>query len=192
MTGSDPPATGTTTRRLLQRAKAGSRAAVSALVARELPHLRRWATGRLPAWARRGIDTADLIQEALVRTVRNLPHFEPRGHRALQAYLRQSVANAIKTELARAIRHPPPAALAPDHPSVAPSPLESTLGRETAGRYLMALSRLSEGDRLAVVARVEQQRSYDQIALILGKSNDAARMQVNRALERLAREMASG
>jgi len=183
---------GQTTRRLLVRVQAGSARAMSSLIARELPDLRRWATGRLPGWARRGIDTADLIQDALIRTVRNLHGFEPRGHRALQAYLRQSVSNAIKNELARAARKPVPGELDADHPSSLPTPFELAVGRETAARYLNALTRLSESDRLAVVARIVQKRSYDQIALLLGKSNDAARMQVGRALERLAREMASG
>ncbi len=105
--------------------------------------------------------------------------------------MRQAVTNAIKDEQQRAFRQPPPSALPDQYPSQEPSPLEAALGRETAARYLSALNRLSESDRVAVVARVHQKRSFDQVALILGKSNDAARMQVNRALERLAREMAS-
>lgn len=185
----DPP--GATSRDLLRRAQEGSRGAISALFAREIPALRRWASGRLPAWARRGIDTGDLVQEALVRTFRNLRGFEPRGRRALQAYLRQSVMNAIRDERRSALRHPAPTGLPETLPAREPSPLDSVLGSEVAARYLAALNRLAESDRLAVVARLEQHRSFEQIALILGKSGpDAARMQVNRAVERLAREMA--
>jgi RNA polymerase sigma factor (sigma-70 family) len=185
-----PP--GVTSRDLLRRAREGSTRALSALVGRELPRLRRWASGRLPAWARRGVDTADLVQDALIRTLRHLHTFEPQGRGALQAYLRQSVVNAMTDERRRAFRRPIHSELSVEVAASAPSPLEELLGHETSARYLAALHKLSETDRLAIVARLEQQRSFEQLGLILGKSPDAARMQVNRALERLTRVMAGG
>jgi hypothetical protein len=50
---------------LLQRAQAGDRAALDSLIARYLPRLQRWASGRLPRWAR---DMADM--QALVHGAR--------------------------------------------------------------------------------------------------------------------------
>ena len=57
----------------------------------------------------------------------------------------------------------------------------------------MALARLSEVDRQAIIARFEMGFSLRQVALELDKpSDDAARMAVKRAVERLAKHMAAG
>jgi DNA-directed RNA polymerase specialized sigma24 family protein len=68
-----------------------------------------------------------------------------------------------------------------------PSPLEAALGAETFRRYEGALAQLSEPDQEGVIARLELGCSYQEVALLLGKpSEDAARMAVARALEKLA------
>lgn len=54
---------------LVERARAGDQEAVDRLFARYLIPLRRWATGRLPKWARDMTDTDDLVQETLLRNV---------------------------------------------------------------------------------------------------------------------------
>ena len=46
------------------------------LIARYLPRLQRWATGRLPRWARDMADTQDLVQEALFQTFKRIERFE--------------------------------------------------------------------------------------------------------------------
>ena len=51
---------------LLERARAGDRQALETLTARYLPRLRRWASGRLPRWARDLADTEDLVQETVL------------------------------------------------------------------------------------------------------------------------------
>jgi RNA polymerase sigma factor (sigma-70 family) len=86
---------------LLQRARAGDRAALDALFEQELPRLRRWASGRLPRWARDILDTSDLIQETVLETFKRLDAFEPRGDTALQAYLRQTQVNRLRNQLRR-------------------------------------------------------------------------------------------
>ena len=80
---------------LLDRARAGDEEALNTLFARHLPTLRRWASGRLPRWARDIADTTDLVQETIIATLRHLDSFEDRGDGALQAYLRQAVINRI-------------------------------------------------------------------------------------------------
>jgi RNA polymerase sigma-70 factor (ECF subfamily) len=70
------------------------------------------------------------------------------------------------------------------------SPLDAVIGQQTLERYEAALARLPEETRSAVVARVELQLSYAEIAELLDKpSSDAARMVVSRALLKLAEEM---
>ena len=68
---------------LLPKARAGDAAALEELLSRYRPRLKRWATGRLPRYARDITDTDDLVQDALVGTVRNLQAFEHRGEWAM-------------------------------------------------------------------------------------------------------------
>lgn len=178
---------------LVERAKAGDRQALDRLFERSLPALRRWARGRLPGWSRDLMDTDDLVQETAVRAISRIGSFEPRREGALQAYLRQAVANRIRDEIRRRRRMPVPVELDENHVAPEASPLETAIGVEAVDRYEAALARLRPEDREAIVARIEMNCSYDEVARALGKpSLDAARMAVSRALVRLAQEMSHG
>ena len=179
-----------TTFQLLERIRAGDEAALNALCARYLVPLRRWASGRLPQWARDGADTQDLVQETLIQTCRKLEAFEPRREGALQAYLRQALMNRIRDELRRYSRRGQPAAVDSQITDAAPSPLEQAIGRQATERYEAALARLRPEDREAIIARVEMGYSYEELAAALGKPTpEAARKAAQRALVRLAAEM---
>lgn len=172
---------------LLTRARAGDDQALNDLFARYLPALQRWASGRLPRWARDIAETQDLVQETLVQTFKKIDGFENRGEGALHAYLRQAVMNRIRDELRRAGRRPLAAPLDPEAADPGQSPLEAAIGTETVERYETALLRLSPPDRDLVVGRVELGLSYPELAEIMQKpSPDAARMAVGRALLKLA------
>jgi len=93
---------------LLAKARKGDGQAVELLFERCLPALRRWARGRLPSYARDLADTQDLVQETVLHTLNKLESFEPRHQGALQAYLRQAVANRIRDEIRRVTRRPVP------------------------------------------------------------------------------------
>lgn len=178
---------------LVERAKSGDPDALNRLFARFLPALRRWASGRLPRWTRDLMDTDDLVQETVVRAVKRIDRFESRHEGALQAYLRQAVVNRIRDEVRRAGRAPATMELEEDQRDRGASPLELAIGREAVERYEVALARLRPEEREAVVARVEMECSYQEVAEALGKpSADAARMTVSRALLRLAEEMNRG
>jgi RNA polymerase sigma-70 factor (ECF subfamily) len=175
---------------LLERARAGDQTALNQLFERHLPKLRRWASGRLPRWARDIADTTDLVQETILETLKQLDRFEHRGDGALQAYLRQGVINRVRNELRKlAIRG---ANLSLDSGMRDPgtSPLEAAVAQQTLERYDAALQRLNPDEREAVVSRVEFGLSYREIADVLNKpSADAARMLVVRSLLKLAAEM---
>ena len=178
------------TAELLERARTGDRNALEQLFERHTPLLQRWAAGRLPQWARDAVDTVDLVQETMLGAFRNLDGFEPRGEGALQAYLRQAFVNRIRSRLKAVARRPPAEALDSGLVDDGTSPLEAAIGSETLERYETALARLEPDIRAAVVARVELQLTYAEIAELLDKpSADAARMAVARALIRLADEM---
>jgi len=175
---------------LLQLVKAGDSTALDRLLDRYLVPLRRWARGRLPHWARDGADTEDLVQDAIVHTLRHLSHFDANGGGALHRYLRTAVMNRIRDELRRAHRRPAAAELDEELASDLPSPLLKAIGKETLAGYEAALDRLREDDRELIIARVEWGLDYQQLAAALGKpSAAAARMAVSRALYRLAAAM---
>jgi len=178
---------------LVRRAREGDIPAREDLVRRYLPRLRRWASGRLPLWARDFVDTDDMIQETLVRTLNRLDTFEPRGEGAFQAYVRQALQHRIADELRRAGRRPRVRELTEEDRAGGASPLEEAIGREALEAYEKALGRIDEEERAAIVARVEMGLDYAEVARCLGKpSADAARMAVSRALVRLAKEMDRG
>jgi RNA polymerase sigma-70 factor, ECF subfamily len=136
------------------------------------------------------MDTDDLVQETVIRTVNRMDTFEPRHEGALQAYLRQAVMNRIRDEVRRSARGPVSTRLNDNEQDPAASPLDEAIGVQAVARYEAALVRLRPEDREAVVARIEMDGTYEAVAQALGKpSPDAARMAVSRALLRLAEEM---
>ena len=180
-----------TSRRLLYAAQHGDSRAVGELFARYWPRLRRWAHGRLPRWVRTNADTTDLVQEAFVGALRNLDAFEPRSAHALAAYLRTAVRNRIRDEHRRIARRGPVAMAGDELAAVDGSPLESLLQAERMRRYRAALETLSERDRELLVAHVELAYSHAQLGLMTGRSPNAARMALQRAVERLAAALES-
>ena len=186
----DRPVGMTNTIELLERFKKGDNEAVRLLVERSIPPLKRWARGRLPQWARSLAETQDLVQNAVLRALPHLKTFEARHPGALQAYLRQAVDNHIRDEIRKVKVRPPATQLSEDQADEGPSPLEQAIGRESLERYEEALKTLRPVDREAIIARVELQQSYDEIAIALGKPTaDAARMAVVRALRNLLKAM---
>ncbi|MCA9751512.1 MAG: sigma-70 family RNA polymerase sigma factor [bacterium] len=187
------PPTGETTAYLLDRAQGGDDRALNRLCERLRPRLHRWASGRLPAGARGLTDTEDLVQDALVQTIKRLESFRPEHRGSFFAYLRQAVMNRIRDQIRRrdvgervmdAVDEPRD----PFH-----SPLEEVVGREMVDRYETALLRLSDSDREAIIARVELDLDYGDIAGMIGSASaHAARMKVSRALVKLAKEMDHG
>ena len=187
-----PPAPLDSTAVLIQRVREGDKDSLERLIQRHLAPLRRYASGRLPRWARDLADTDDLVQDTLLRTFSRVDTFEVRGVGALQAYLRQAVMNRLRDELRRKGRAP---VVVDVHELdvAAPaqgSPLEEAIGADAAARYVAALARLKPEEREAIIGRVEMDYSYAELADVLGKPTaDAARKTARRALLRLAEEM---
>ena len=181
-----------TSPRLFARARDGDSSAAAQLIVRYLPELRRWAHGRLPRWARGAADTADVIQDALVRTLGRLPAFDVRGRRALAAYLREAVRNRIADEHRRIARRGVARPLFDTLASGEPSPCDRAVATEAESRYHAALARLSPPDRELIVAHVEMDYTHEQLGCMIGRSPNAARMALRRAVGRLADEMRRG
>jgi RNA polymerase sigma factor (sigma-70 family) len=180
----------TSTATLVQRLQDGDEQARDELVARCLPPLRRWAHGRLPAYARDLADTDDLVQTTLLRTVARLPSLAPGESGSFLAYMRQVLVNEVRDQVRRHQRRPPVVPL-PEHDRPGDRALQ---GRPADPAFLAAYERalaaLTLPQRDAVVLRVELGMTFPEIALELAlPSADAARMRVARGLADLAEAM---
>jgi RNA polymerase sigma-70 factor (ECF subfamily) len=175
---------------LVIRAKAGDQMAMELLCSRYLRRLQSWAHGRLPPWARGAADTQDLAQETLSSVVQKLAAFEPKHDGAFEGYVFRAMINRVLDEIRKAQRRPQGDPLEEQRPSLEPSPFDVAVGTELRARYDAALLRLPENYRDAIVARIELELSWAEVAEALGKKTvPAAQMQVSRALVKLAREM---
>jgi RNA polymerase sigma-70 factor (ECF subfamily) len=71
-----------------------------------------------------------------------------------------------------------------------PSPSEVWLTAERVAEVKLAISRLSEADRIAIEMRSLAGRPFEEIAARLGRSPEAARKLWARAVDRLTEELA--
>ncbi len=173
---------------LLEQARRGNRSAAGVLFERCRPWLRRWARGRLPAWARDGIDTSDVVHDALSRTFVRLETFQSNRASALRAYLQRAVENRVHDQLRRVQRRS--TLRAADAPSWVTgngtSRLHQWLDDDGRREYLDGLAHLTPRERRLIVGRVEMGYGYRQLAFVEGMSSaDAARKALGRALRRL-------
>ena len=177
---------------LLAKVKNGDQLARDQLCSTYLPMLKRWAHGRLPAYARDLAETDDMVQNTLIKALNKLDSFSSIREGAFLAYLRTTLLNNIRMEIRRfsnqkdLLRAQNPAA----DPATAASALEQALGSEVIEKYERALMKLSDKAREAVILRVELGYSYPEIAAATeANSPNAARMAVARSLYQLAEQM---
>lgn len=169
----------------------GRRTAVDRLFELLMPLLLRWTHRRLPPRARRRMDSADLIQEALVGVLEHLPDLDERSPERVQAYAQQAIRNRIRDEIRRAGKvEVAGGANRSGTASSDASPLDDAIDSEDQRRFRAALARLDPGDRELIVGRVDRGLDYRTLAARTGRpSAEAARVAVRRAVLRLAREM---
>jgi RNA polymerase sigma-70 factor (ECF subfamily) len=177
---------------LVRAARRGDADALGLLLGRVLPGIERWARGRLPRWVRRGADTPDLIQDAVLGTIRQLDTLELRGRGALAAYLRQAVRNRIRDEYRRVAVRGATIALSRGLADPGASPFDEAAAAADAARYRQALATLTPEDQELVVGHVELGYTHAQLGCMTGRSANAARMALGRAIHRLAQRMGDG
>jgi RNA polymerase sigma-70 factor, ECF subfamily len=174
---------------LLQRAKLGDRDALNTLMDRYRPRLIRWASGRLPAYARSLVDTGDLVQDILLKATEGLDRIEVREPGSFQAYVRKAILNRIKDQV-RSARVRGAVSVPEDVADEGPSPLETAIGTDVLERYERALGTLREEERRLLHLRIELHFTYEEIAAMTERGTaDAARMAIQRALRKLAEIM---
>ncbi len=181
-----------TTAHLIEKIREGDGSARDRLVTRYLPILTRWASKRLPPWARDTADTGDLVNDSLLSALSNLEGFEVRREGAFLAYLRQILIRRLIDHINRVKTRQRLTGAVP-HPSAEPSPLEHAVGASVLEAYERGMLELSDSHRQAVFMHVELGFDYDRIALALDSPTaNAARAVVRRGLEHLAKLMGVG
>lgn len=164
-------------------------AAIERVIATLLPFFRRWTHGRLPRYARRRLDTGDIVQEAIVGVLRNLGQIDTADPQALAKYLAIAIRNRIADEVRRA-SHGEVANRITDPADPRASPLDEAIDSESHRHYRVALLSLAADDQALLVGRIELGLSFEELALVTKRhSPDAARIATRRAALRLARAM---
>lgn len=167
----------------------GRFAAVERIIATLLPFFQRWTHGRLPTYARRRMDTGDIVQEAIVGVLRNLNQIETADPAALAKYLAIAIRNRIADEIRRA-SHGEVTNGIRDHADSGASPLEEAIDSENRRQYREAMLSLGVDDQTLLVGRIELGLSFEELALVTKRHTpDAARVATRRAALRLARAM---
>ena len=182
----DPDDGQESTRGLVERGRKGDAAAWERLFERITSKLRFWAHRRMPRSTRGQDQTRDVVQDAALGVWKHVDKLDLSKRGDLEAYLREAVINRIRDRARRLQRDPLVVSIDPEIKDSLPSPLNLVLSGERWARYQAAFNELTTTQREAVVARVEMGCSWEQVAeAINSPTAAAARMQFNRAVERL-------
>ena len=173
---------------LVQRIRAGDRAAWDELYARYHDQLLLAVRMRLGAGLRRHVESEDIFQSVALEAFQALGRFEYRGTGSLERFLRTLVVNKIRdrADLFAAEKRGGAHAPRPLEESI-PAPGEP-LGYHDAERYERlerALNALAPDERQLIVLRKLEGLSSQEVAAQLGCSDEATRKAFSRAMARL-------
>jgi RNA polymerase sigma-70 factor (ECF subfamily) len=187
----------------LAAARAGDAAALGELFRACHGYLLLVARGTLAPELQAKGSPSDLVQETFLEAQRDFAHFHGTSEDELLAWLRRLLLNNVAnftrrfrgTDKRSVDREVPLGAAGSDHNLAAglqadtPSPGGRAVARETAAALQRALERLPEDYRRVILLRYQEERSFEEIAALLGRTPNAARKLWARALERLHEEM---
>ena len=173
----------TTTAVLLNRIVDGDPSASNELVAHCYPMLLKWAHGRIPQSEKCLIDTTDIVQETIMKGLKKVDGFQSLRAGAFLAYLRKIFINCVNESLRKS------------KPTLHINGFENFKTEfivepeiDSFLAYEEALNKLNDKDQEAIILRIEFGLTYQEIADTMEKaSEDAARMFVSRALQKLTK-----
>jgi RNA polymerase sigma-70 factor, ECF subfamily len=173
---------------LLFRARAGSADALNEIYARYGPRLLSLIRLRMGPGLRPETDSRDILQATLLKSFQRLDQFGGGDARSLMAWLARIAENEIRDQADRQGRQrrdktreePLDDALAVSAPMR--TAVSQLIVDEETGRLERAIARLEEPHREAILLRKFEELSYPEMAARLGRSEDACRMLVARAM----------
>lgn len=191
---------------LARRAKAGDAAAKDALVARYYERVRVMVRKRMGGDLRSGVESGDIVQDAMLNAASHFDQFEVRSHAELVGWFARVVENAIHSARRRAnaqkrdrkreislqdLAGPSDDSQVEFQPADGGGPPDHDIElREEDERVRKAMAKLEEAHRRVLLLRNMEDLSWAEIADRLGLSSpDAARMLHVRAHLFLLREL---
>lgn len=163
----------------LERARRGERAAQAAVLEAQAAPVYALA-GRMLAGRRELVE--DAAQEALLRVLRGLPRFDPRGPARLSTWVLTIATRVCLDQLRRRGREPLPLdALAAEPAASGASPERASAGRDLARRVEAAAASLPDDQRAVLVLRAYHDLDYDEIAAALGIEEGTVKSRLSRA-----------
>jgi RNA polymerase sigma factor (sigma-70 family) len=119
-----------------------------------------------------------------------MERFEPRHEGAFLAYLCRIARNLMLDDQRKVQRRPERVELEDNHADDGPTPLEFAIQQDDLEHYEEALFRLPEDFQVAIRLRLELNYSHAEMAAAMERpTENAARLLLQRAVKRLAREM---
>lgn len=184
---------------LISQARAGRREAFEALFDEQRPALERALRRRMTPAVQRRLDVSDVVQESLVDAYRGLGSFEYRGIGSFRAWLRRVAENRLKMMLGHAARAKRDRAretllgsrLDPVAEQ-ATSPSGAAQRGERRALVRAALATLSEDHREVVRCVRLEGCSIAETARRMGRSENAVKKLLARALLELGRALPPG
>lgn len=181
---------------LLRQARAGSAEAVERLYERTAPRLLAFIRLRLGRTLRARLESRDVLQATLLRSFERLGQLEADDPAALMAWLMRIAENEIRDRadyFQRQRRDPArevPLDAALDAAAAAARSVTSrlVLDEETA-RLERAIEALDGAHREVILLRKFEDLSFKEVAARLGRSEDACRMLLARAMAALTMKM---
>jgi len=185
---------------LLTRAREGSAEALGELFERSAPKLLARIRLHLGPALRSRLESRDILQSTLLKALRSLDSFAGAGTASLLAWLSSIAENEIRDQAAfhrrgrrDAGREEPLSGAAPEHLAAALRSASSRLiWSEEQARLERALEALGPEHRQVIILRKLEEMPYGEISRRLGKSPDACRMLLARAMTALTLALEAG
>ena len=182
---------------LIRRAQGGSPEALNALYERCAGRLLAYVRLRLGRDLRARLESRDILQATMIKSLEHLPELKGDNTGSLMGWLARIADNEIRDRADYHQRQRRDAArelpLEEDVPlpALTRSALSRVILNEQAQRLESALESLSPAHREVILLRKFEELSFAEIAARLGKSEDACRMLLARAMTALTLKMAA-
>jgi RNA polymerase sigma-70 factor, ECF subfamily len=187
---------------LLEQARDGSATAIGSLLEAARSYLLLQAEHELPQSLRAKVGPSDIVQETAIDAHRDFPRFRGTTQEELYAWLRTILQNNVtdavrRFELAqkRAVKREASLSVIVDRrgisvlPAGSTTPDHSAVRREDAAMLRGILTRVPDDYQTILRLRYWEGLTFPEIAIRIGRSEEAARKLWYRALARLTEEL---
>ena len=173
----------------LARARAGDRAAFSALYERTLTPVYRYVSARVDTVS----EAEEITQEVFLSALAGVRGLRAEDELGLLAWLYQIARHKLADHLRRRYRRPvAPLEDADDAPDPGPRPDEALLAADDRATLVTAMSALTPEQREVLVSKYVLEYDNEAVGRMIGKSANAVNQLHHRALGSLRRILARG